>query len=246
MIVPFWLIIVVTVLARVGVLIHENHLFATQAGHTLGTVVRKFGAPLHGGGPRNIAPIIIYRYTVGNLQGRCLAVVELDTFNRVRVGGPIRVSYLPGDPRNNRLDYPWENAGARWAPLDDFVIAMLIFVPGLGLAWHFGRRNRIHGRLMASGAQAWGEVTELKKTHTRNGSFSYLIFHFTTPAGRKIEGRTAPLAGDERTSWQAGDPIQVFFDPEKPENFAVDSTHPLDALLADEPVRAPSFQTIWA
>jgi hypothetical protein len=240
---PFWLMFVLAVLARVGVLMHENHLFATRAVHVEGTVLRKFGQPLHGGGPANTVAVVIYTYRAGNLVGRCLAAVDLATYQRVKVGGPIPIVYLPSQPMNNRIDFPWESASANWAPLDDFVVAMLVFVPGLGLVAYFGRRNRIHSRLVARGFNAWGEVTALRTSHHRCATRAYLVLRFTTAAGREIRGRTSWLP--ERSHWQEGDPIQVFFDPKKPELFAVDLDHPLDAL-EDEPAPPPFFQTLWA
>jgi hypothetical protein len=243
LITPFWLIFVLAVLARVGVLMHENHLFATRALHVEGTVVTKFGQALHGGGPAHSVAIVIYTYRVGDLVGRCLSPVDVATYERVKVGGPIPLVYLPGEPRNNRIDFPWESAGYAWAPLDDFVVAMLAFVPGLALVIYFGRRNRIHTRLVASGSNAWGEVTARQTSHHRCATSDYLLLHFTTESGREICGRTSSLP--ERSHWQAGDPIQVFFDPRQPEYFAVDLDHPLDAL-DDEPAPPPFYKTIWA
>jgi len=88
-------------------------------------------------------------------------------------------------------------------------------------------------------------VTELNKTHTRYGSHSYLIFRFTTPEGREIRGRTQALPEAEHSHWNVGDPIQVRFDPKKPDRFAVEIRHPLDGALVEEP--APlTHETIWA
>jgi hypothetical protein len=243
LIAPFWLIFVSAVVARVGVLMHENHLFATRAVHVEGTVLRKFGQALHGGGPGNTVAVVIYTYRAGNLVGRCLSAVDIATYLRVKTGGPIPIMYLPGQPMNNRIDFPWESASADWAPLDDFAVAMLVFFPGLAAVTYFGRRNRIHARLVARGSHVWGEVTALRTSHHRCATRAYLNVRFTTGTGREIEGRTTAVP--ERSHWQEGDPIQIYFDPGKPEHFAVDLQHPLDAL-DDDPAPPPYFRTIWA
>ena len=126
----------------------------------------------------------------------------------VKTGGPIPIAYLPGQPRQHCIDYPWELDDISSAPLDDFAVGMFVFVPGLCLIWHFARRNRVHAWLLAKGAETWGEVSEVRKTHTRQGSYTYLIFLFTTASGREIEGRTSTLPESERIHWQQGDPIR--------------------------------------
>ena len=169
--------------------------------------------------------------------------VDRRTYDSVHLGGPIPVRYLPGDPRQQCLDYPWELSDLKNAPLDDFVVAMMAFVPGVALIGYFGWRNRIHARLMVSGKRTWGEVTEMKKTHTRYGSHSYLVFTFQPPKGPKIQGRTPALP--ENSHWQVGDPIEVMYDARKPKLFTIEMRHPLDGLIEDEPV-PPTHETIWA
>jgi hypothetical protein len=244
-VVPLWLILLGVVLGRVGILAWENHLFATEARHVQGTVVTKYLLSARGRHD-DVIPVVIYSYTTDHLQGRCATEVTFETYNIFKVGGPIPVAYLPGDPTDNRLNLPWETLGFVWGPYDDSIVAAFVFVPGACLVWYFASRNRIHARLKAVGTNCMGEVIALNKTHHRCASDTYLTFRFTTPAGREILGRTPPLRTLERTHWQKGDPIPVFFDPKKPEHFAVDTEHPLDVLLADEPAPAPLWQTIWA
>jgi len=240
---PCWLIVVLTILARVGVLMEENHRFATSAIHVQGTVVQKFLMPIRGRRSTSWVPGLVYTYTAGNLWGRCTTEIEPPTYWLVHNGGPVPVAYLPGQPKNSRLDLPWENAAAHWAPIDDLIVAALIFVPGAIVVAHFGRRNRIHTWLLAHGGRAWGEVTAVRTSHHRAATRTYLTFRFTTAAGQTLTGRTSPVPA--QSHWQTGDPIQVYYDPRRPRLFAVELEHPLDAL-DDEPLPAPFFQTIWA
>jgi hypothetical protein len=245
MVFPLWLILMGVLFGRVAMLMHENHLFATEARHVTGTVLKKVIQQFHGA-HSNYTLSLFYTYTAGNLQGRCLTEVEPTTFIHAHVGGPLPIAYLPEDPTNHRIDIPWENAGARWGPLDDFIISLFAFVPGVGLIWHFAWRNRIYARLMAAGIPCWGEVTALKSSHHRASSDTYLTFRFTTAAGREVEGRTPSLPPAKRVCWQEGDPIQVFYDPKNPGLFAVDTHHPLDMLLEDEPAPPPVHENLWA
>jgi hypothetical protein len=245
LVVPLWLILLGTVLARVGILAYENHLFATEALHVRGTVVTKYLLSARGRHDDSI-PVLIYSYTAGNLRGRCATEVTFETYGMFQVGNPIPVMYLPGDPTDNRLDLRWEDLGFVWGPYDDLVFAGMIFVPGACLTWYFGLRNRIHARLKAAGSNGVGEVTEVCKSYHRCGSNTYLTFHFTTAQGVQIHGRTPSLRAHEPTHWEAGDPIRVFYDPKKPSHFAVDTDHPLDMLLPDERPPTPSEATIWA
>ncbi len=244
LVVPLWVLLVGTILARFIILVHANDYFAAHARHIQGVVLKKFQLRIDHFTSEEVYGML-YSYRAENVEGRDLTQVEPSTYHSVHVGGPLPIAYLPGDPKWHRIDLPAEIAEEDWVPFDDLVIATAIFVPGVLLIGYFGRRNRIHAQLLASGAHAWGEVTELNKTHTRHGSHSYLIFHFTTPGGRDIQGRTQALPEEEHSHWNVGDPIQVRFDPNKPDRFAVDLRHPLDGALVEEP--APlTHETIWA
>jgi len=245
LVLPLWLILLGSVLARVGILAHENHLFATEARHTNGVVLRRIVQHFHGA-HNSFMFLLLYTYTAGDLQGRCITEVTPETFDRVQDGGPLPIDYLPENPRDNRIAYPWENIGAVWGPFDDSVLAAMVFVPGACLAWYFGSRNRIHARLKAAGSNGVGEVTEVRKSHGRCGSSTYLTFRFTTAQGLEIAGRSPPVRAHEPTHWQAGDPIRIFYDPNNPARFAVDTDHPLDMLLPDERPPTPVEATIWA
>ncbi len=241
---PLWALFVGIAFGRVALLLHYNHEFLAHMQATEGQVVKKIERRLDHFSDDRVY-ILLYTYRAGNVFAQVRSGVDSRTFEQVQVGGPIPVAYLPGDPRQHCIDYPWELSDLATAPLDDFAVAMAVFVPGALLIGYFARRNRIHARLLASGAHAWGEVTELNKTHTRYGSHSYLIFHFTTPEGREIRGRTQALPEAEHSHWNVGDPIQVRFDPKKPDRFAVEIRHPLDGALVEEP--APlTHETIWA
>ena len=93
---------------------------------------------------------MLYGYSAENVTGRDLTQVEPSTYHSVHVGGPLPIAYLPGDPKRHRIDLPAEIAEEDWVPFDDLVIATAIFVPGVLLIGYFGRRNRIHARLLAS------------------------------------------------------------------------------------------------
>ncbi len=221
LVLPLWLILLGSVLTRVGILAYENHQFATEARHVKGTVVTKYLLSARGRHDDNI-PVLIYSYTAGNLRGRCATEVTFETYGMFQPGNPIPVMYLPGNPTDNRL-----------------------FVPGACLAWYFGSRNRIYARLRAARSNAVGEVIEVRKSHHRCGSHTYLTFRFTTAQGVQIHGRTPPVRDHEPTHWETGDPIRVFYDPKKPHHFAVDGDHPLDMLVPDERRPAPAGATIW-
>ena len=241
---PLWALFVGIAFGRVALLFHYNHEFLTHMQVTEGRVVKKTDRLLDHFGNERIY-VLIYSYRAGNVAGQVRTGVDRRTYDRVKEGGPVPVAYLPADPRQNCLDYPWELSDLSAAPLDDFAVAMGVFVPGALLIGYFARRNRLHARLLAHGTHAWGEVVELKKTHTRYGSHSYLIFRFTAPDGRDIRGRSRALPDSEHAHWQAGDPIQVTFNPRDPRQFTVDLRHPLDGALVEEP--APlTHETIWA
>ena len=128
LVLPLWLILLGSVLARVGILAHENHLFATEARHTNGVVLRRIVQHFHGA-HNSFMFLLLYTYTAGDLQGRCITEVTPETFDRVQDGGPLPIDYLPENPRDNRIAYPWENIGAVWGPFDDSVLAAMVFVP---------------------------------------------------------------------------------------------------------------------
>ena len=225
-------------------LLHDNHEFLTTMKTTQGQVLRKFERKLDHVG-NNRVYILFYTYRAENVIGHVKSGVDGATYERVRVGGPLPIAYLPRDPRQHCIDYPWELAQLANGPFDDFIFAMSVFVPGVLVTGYFARRNRIHARLLASGAQVWGEVIELKKTHTRNGSHNYLTLRFTLPHGREIKGRTQALSETEHTHWQSGDPIHVTYNAANPRQFTVEVRHPLEGALVEVP--PPNrHETLWA
>lgn len=241
---PLWLLFVGITLGRVAFLVHYNHEFLAEKRAVEGRVIAK-AERLVDHFTNGRVFVVIYSYQAENVAGTIRTGVDRRTFDRVKVGGPIPVAYLPGDARQHCIDYPWELSDRDNAPLDVFAVAMAGFVPGLVLIIYFARRNRIHSRLMRSGAQTWGEVTDVKKTHTRYGSHSYVVLRFTSADGREIAGRSAALPDSEHHHWQAGDPIEVTYDAKRPWLFAVDTRHPLDGALAIEPPPR-THETIWA
>ena len=229
---PLWLLFVGIVFSRVGLLIHYNHEFLDTKQTVQGRVVKKMDHLLDHFSDQRIY-VLIYSYEAGNVAGWIRTGVDRRTYERVKSGGPIPIAYLPSDPRQNSIDYPWELSDRDAAPMDVFSVALAGFIPGVILIAYFARRNRIFAHLMKSGARTWGEVMELKKTHTRYGSHSYVIFRFRAPGADEIVGRSASLPEAEHHHWQAGDPIEVTYDPKRPRYFAVDIRHPLEGGRSD-------------
>ena len=241
---PLWALFVGISLGRVALLLHYNHEFLTQKHVVEGRVVKKAERLLDHLSAARVY-IVVYSYQAENVAGVIRTGVDERTFDRVKTDGPIPVAYLPGNARQHCIDYPWELSDRDNAPLDVFAVAMAGFIPGVLLIGYFAHRNRIYARLMKSGAHTWGEVIDLKMTHTRYGSHSYVIFRFTSPTGREIVARSASLPESEQNHWRAGDPIQITYEPERPWHFAVDTRHPLDGALDTEP-SPPTHETIWA
>jgi hypothetical protein len=244
LVLPLWVLFVGISLGRVALLIHYDHDFIAHARHTQGVVLARWSHPIDHFSSARIY-VLIYSYEAENVSGRVRTGVDHATFDRVHVGGPIPIAYLPSDPRVNCIDYPWELSDMAWVPLDDFVVAMMVFIPAVFLTWHFGMRNRIHDRLKTTGVPTWGEVTSLEKTHHRAHSDTYLVFRFTTPSGRLIVGRSPSVTANDRTNWKVGDPVSILYDPKNPAYFSVDIRHTLDGVFADEPP-TPDYNTLWA
>jgi hypothetical protein len=240
---PLWALFVGIAFGRVALLLHYNHEFLAHMQTTEGVVERKWDRLVDHFSNDRIY-ILVYTYRAGNVAGHVRTGVDLRTYDQATIGGPLPVAYLPSDPRQHSINYPWELSDLDTAPLDDFAVAMAVFLPGALVIGYFAWRNRIHTHLLASGTPVWGEVIDLKKTHTRYGSHSYLVFQFTAN-GREIKGRTQSLPDTDRTHWQVGDPIQVTYNPKNPGQFTTDIRHALDGALVQEPVPL-THETIWA
>jgi hypothetical protein len=241
---PLWFLFVAISFGRVAILIHYNHDFEAHARQTEGVVLKKVERVVDQFSGARIY-VLVYRYDADNVRQIVRTGVDPETFERVKVGGPIPILYLPGDSRTHCLDYPWELADLAWIPFDDFVVGMLVFIPGVFLIWHFGRRNFIHARLQKTGVRTWSEVTALRKSHYRCNSDTYLIFNFTTDSGRVITGRSPSVTSDDYTHWKMGDFIEVLYDPKRPGYFSVDLRHPFDGLFPKQ--QAPRiYETIWS
>ncbi len=240
---PLWALFVGIAFGRVALLLHYNHEFLAHRQVTEGRVEKKWERLVDHFSNDRIY-ILVYTYHAGNVVGHVRTGVDARTYDQAHVDGALPIAYLPADPRQHCIDYPWELSDLNTAPLDDFAVAMAVFVPGTLIIGYFARRNRIHAQLLDHGTTVWGEVIDLKKTHTRYGSHSYLVFRFVAN-GREIEGRTQSLPDTDHTHWQVGDPIQVTYDPKKPYHFTTDIRHPLEGALALEPT-PPTHETIWA
>jgi len=240
---PLWLLFAGITLGRVALLLHYNHEFTAHKQTVQGQVVAKKIRLIDHFSSAHVY-VVIYTYRAENVAGTIRTGVDPRTYDRVQVGGPIPVAYLPGDARQHSIDYPWELSDRDEAPIDVLAVALAGIVPGVVLTGYFARRNWIYARLMKSGAHTWGEVTEVKKTHTRYGSHGYLVFRFNA-GGREIVGRSAPLPESDHGHWQAGDPIEITFDPKQPGHFAVETRHPLDGVATSGP-SVPRHETIWA
>ena len=98
---------------------------------------------------------------------------------------------------------------------------------GAFFAWQ-GRKNKIARELRTSGVSSAGTVKSLIVSRGRYGPSTSLEFTFKGPDGQEIVGQSDTL-GWRRPNWKEGDPIRVYYNPKKPEQFCVDLDQPASA-----------------
>lgn len=84
-----------------------NRKFAGPTTKVIGYIVALY--PSRPRFPIRNNPNVGYRYTIGDVELHTFAPVSEDIFDRLQVGDPLPVKYLPDDPTINRIDLPAVN-----------------------------------------------------------------------------------------------------------------------------------------
>lgn len=179
----------------------ERDLFAAQSVEARAEVTQLW-RDRGEGKPR----MVEYRFEVNGAVHTGRERLGASEWSRLRVGAPLPVRYLPGDPNQNRL--PGRGRGG----LPAFVAYLAGGVLALGaVAVHFSLRCQ--RRLLSEGRAAQARVTKVTK-----GEYgSVYEFEFTTLSGRKVKGKSNPGVKPPAV----GSSICVVYDPDHPKSSAV-------------------------
>lgn len=143
------------------------------------------------------------------------AQVSSDLWDRLQEREPIRVTFLPGDPRTNRI----EGESSTWMLAVIFTGLGLVFVPIGGFIFFRGvagilRELRIQDRGLAAPAT----VVEVAPTNiSYQGTPQWRIrYRYQDHHGRAHEGASNPMSPEEAQEWKPGDTAGVRFDTRAP------------------------------
>jgi hypothetical protein len=225
---PIWIFLLLWVAVAVGslgfsvYLSHENHLFAIHGRRVAAAITNKWTTVSHGKGGASTNYHFQYAYTGGDYRFTESTTTSPGMYGIIDVGDHVPVLYLPEKPADNRIDSPSIAAEYRWGAIGGFVFAAVVFgLGGQGLLYLHGQ-NKIFTWLGNSGARCQGEVTHLVEVNTGKGGVrTYLEFSFHTQRGETMEGRTGYVNGWGGSQWAEGDSIPVFYNPDFPQQFAV-------------------------
>jgi hypothetical protein len=128
---------------------------------------------------------------------------------------PVRVTYLPSEPRSSRI----EGAGVDWALPGIFTLLGLVFVPIGGVIFVKGVRGILRElRLQSEGTLVAATVTEVEPSNISfNGVPQWLIrYRYQDHRGRTHTGESSVMPPEEAQAWKPGDTTQARFDPNAP------------------------------
>lgn len=154
---------------------------------------------------------VTYRFTVDGRAYEGTAGVSSARFRSLRVGGPVRVRYLPAHPATHRLD----GTGDGSLPVAiAFVIPALLLAAGGALIWMVNRQRW----LLAEGRVTPGIIIGRKTKTSGHDTKSYaMTYQFPLLDGRKATGTSTY----HRNPPAVGAVVQVLYDPEQPGRSAV-------------------------
>jgi hypothetical protein len=222
-----WALLVAALFGVSAYLAYENHLFAIHGRKVTGGLINKW-VEKHTGGRSGTSYSFYIRYdyrVTGGLIGTCSTTLPRGTWDLLEVGQTLPLVYLPEKPIDSRIDTPAQAAHYTMTAAVVFLFgAVILGLGGWGLGCQHGQ-NKIFLWLGESGARCQGTVASLVDVNTGKGGIrSYLAFRFVTNTGREITGRTGYLTWAQNRCWKENDPIRVFYNPARPEQFAADMT----------------------
>jgi len=141
--------------------------------------------------------------------------VSEDYWDRITERGPIRVAYLPDDPKANRI----EGAENRWTLILIFTGIGLFFVPLGGWIFLKGFRSVLRDlKLEMTGMPTEATVTSVVLADVSfDGVPQWNIrYRYQDHRGRNYTARSPPLPPEEAKEWQVGDKATVKFELKAP------------------------------
>lgn len=163
---------------------------------------------------------VTYRFVVNGRAYESTARVSSSRYRGLRVGGPVRVRFLPDTPSIHRLD----GTGDDGLPVALAFVAPVLLVAASGVLIWIVNRNRW---LLTEGRLTHGVVVA-RKVRTTHDTKSYRVtYQFPLLDGRVAEG----AAIFHRNPPPVGARIEVLYDPERPARSAI---HPLAFLQPAE------------
>jgi hypothetical protein len=165
----------------------------------------------------------------GGQQGE--GAIDRKTWDAVQVGDPVSVEYVPSDPRRNR-------PSGKGTPVSTFVIELAFALAGgimtwTGAAWlitGFRTLSR-RVRLIETGNAAAGLIDRLEPVLGKSGTPLSVNceYHYRIPdrTGSPVQSHqgSVSLYPRQARSLRVGQLLLVLFDPERPEEHAVDVHH---------------------
>jgi hypothetical protein len=142
------------------------------------------------------------------------AQVSRELWDRLVEREPVRVRFLPDDPRTNRI----EGEGPAWMLPVIFTGLGLVFVPIGGFIFFKGVAGILRElKLQSRGTMAQATVVEVGPTNTSfKGVAQWRIRYRYHYAGRTHRGESNLLAPEEAQAWKAGDMGTVRLDADAP------------------------------
>lgn len=143
------------------------------------------------------------------------AQVSRGLWDRLVEREPVRVTFLPGDPRSNRI----EGESPAWMVPLIFTGLGLVFAPIGGFIFFKGVAGiRRELRVKSAGSMAQATVLEVGPTNTSfNGVRQWRIqYRYQDYVGRTHRGKSKLMAPEEAQAWKAGDTGTVRYDSHAP------------------------------
>lgn len=159
---------------------------------------------------------IAYRFTAADGETRNgVALVSVEDWERLELGNPFRIAYLPDEAQASRAA---EEVGMGSALVMSALGSVLALLGGGFLTWSAMRLWR-ERRLLRSGVTTQGTILAIEPSSLAVNRVRQwnVLYSYRDHSGQTREGSSSPLPPDQAHALNVGDAVEVRFDPDRPE-----------------------------